>query len=297
MKHIFTLALLILACIRSEAQMPLVLSDDTIQIGSSMLPALSADIPEVDYDITLKEWVKNLESGTKSKVVTENGVMSIFGANIKKISANPINVYSTLTKYDEMVRLSASFEPRKDEYITKDVAEADYMNAQNYLKEFAKDRYIDFAKGEADAEEKKLRDLQKELSSLEREKSKMQRGIRKDNTSILREQENIVAWNNELRTLASALALAKQELSLMDPGPAQKEKQAAVRDLEKRQRKAKKSIESAERKIKKANSKIDGATKDIPKNENMQGKLKEEIAKQEAVFRTYDDKLQKIKSY
>ena len=40
--------------------------------------------------------------------------MSIFGAKIKAISPNPINVYSKLIRLDSMLQLFASFETKKD---------------------------------------------------------------------------------------------------------------------------------------------------------------------------------------
>ncbi len=71
-------------------------------------------IPEVNYDKTLKVWLRDLQAGTKSKVITENGEMSIFGAKIKAISPNPINIYSKLMRLDSMLQLFVSFEKKKD---------------------------------------------------------------------------------------------------------------------------------------------------------------------------------------
>lgn len=298
MKPLSAFVLLVFASFfEAEAQMPIVLSDDSLQIGNSRLPAISVDIPEVDYDKTLKTWIGDLQSGTKSKVVTDNNEMSIFGARLKTISTDPVNVYSTLTRFDQVLRLSAAFELKKDLYVEKAAGEAVYIKAQSFLKEFAKARYVEFAKAEADMEEKKLRDLQKELSSLEKEKSKMRKTIQSDNTSILREKENIVAQNNELTSVADALEVNNRELATMEPGPAQKEKQVYIKELEKRQKKALSSVKSSEKKINNANSKIKNANQDIPRNEKLQDKVKEQIAQQETVFQKYSDKLKKIRSY
>lgn len=298
MKQLSTfIFLILLSYLGTKAQMPITISNDTLQIGNSILPSISVDIPEVDHDRTLKEWIKELESGTKSKVVTENNEMSIFGARIKDISSDPVNVYSILTKFDEMVRLNVVFELKKDVYIDETSGEAEYIKAQNFLKGFAKSRYVEFAKGEADVEEKKLRDLERELSSLEREKSRMLRSIQSDNNKILSEKENITSQNNELTTVASELEAGKTELTTMEPGPAQQEKEVYIKDLEKRQNKALRSIESSENKIKNATSDIEKATNDIPKNEKMQENVKTQIAQQDAVFQRYSDKLKKIQSY
>jgi chromosome segregation ATPase len=258
---------------------------------------MSVTIPQVDYDKALKTWIRDLQSSTKSKVVTENGEMSIFGAKIKAISSNQINVYSKLVRLDSMLQLFASFETKKDMYIERSSGEPEYAKAQDFLKEFAKNQYIEVAKGQADAEEKKLRDLQKELSSLENEKSRMQKGIQSDNSTIASEKENIILMNNELNTVNTALLEQNNLLATMEEGPAKKELAVQIKDLEKRKKKAQNAIESSQKKINRSDSDINQATGDIPRNERMQEKVREQIMQQEAVYQKYADKLKKIKSY
>jgi len=298
MKTKFTLIILvIIPFLGINAQKPIIVSEDTLQIGKSLVPGLSVTIPEVDFEKALKTWTRDLQTGTKSKVVTENGEMSIFGAKIKAISPNQINVYSKLIKLDSMLQLIASFETKKDQYVERYSGESEYAKAQDYLKEFAKSQYIDVAKGQADAEEKKLRDLQKELSSLENEKSKMQKGIQTDNSTIASEKENITIQNNELNTVSAALIEQNSQITAMEEGPAKKEKAEQIKELEKRKKKAQNSIESSEKKINRSDSDINQATGDIPRNERMQEKVREQIFQQEAVYQRFADKLKKIKSY
>jgi chromosome segregation ATPase len=298
MKIKFTLFILILIpFLGINAQQPIIVSEDTLQIGKSLLPGLSVTIPESDFDKALKTWIRDLQTSTKSKVVTENGEMSIFGAKIKAISPNQINVYSKLVKLDSMLQLFASFETKKDQYLERYSGESEFVKAQDYLKEFAKSQYIDVAKGQADGEEKKLRDLQKELSSLENEKSKMQKGIQTDNSNISSEKENITVQNNELNTVNAAIIEQNSQLATMEEGPAKKEKAAQIKELEKRKKKALNSIESSENKINRADSDVNKSTGDIPRNERMQEKVREQIFQQEAVYQRFADKLKKIKSY
>ncbi len=281
-----------------KGQIPISVYDDTITIGTSSLPAIAVTIPESDYDKVLKIWIKELQTGTKSKVVNEKGEMSIFGARIKDISSNPLNVYSRLNKLESMLELVVSFELKKDVYIERSTGEAEYAKAVNFLKEFSKTQYISVARNEADAEQKKLRDLEKELSSLENEKSKLQKTIQSAKSTILSEQENITVQKNELSMVAGALEIQNRELEAMEEdNPAKKEKAQAVKDLERRQKRATNSIESSENKIKRANSDIEKAEAEIPRNEKMQEKVREQIKVQEAVFKKYDEKLKKIRSY
>ncbi|MBN2666611.1 MAG: hypothetical protein JXR67_08880 [Bacteroidales bacterium] len=287
----------LLPLIAVNSQKPIVLSEDSIQIGRSYLPSLSVTIPEADFDVVLKDWIKEIESGTRSKVVNENGEMSLFGARIRKIDAGDINVYSKLVRLDSMLQLFASFEVKKDEYIESATGSPAFVSAQEFMKEFAKNKYIDVAKSQADAEEKKLKDLQRELSSLESEKSRMQKNIQSNNSRISTENENIILMNNELNTVTAALAEQNSLLLTMEEGPAKDELEKQIKELEKRKKRAERNVKKAERKIGKADTSIDQATGDIPRNERMQEKVKEQIAAQEAVYQKYAEKLNKIRAY
>ena len=297
MKPFYSIVLLLLIPLMGlRAQKPIIVSEDSLKIGISTLPAIMVTIPEVSYDKALKDWIKLLQTGTKSKVVTENAEMSIFGAKIKDISENPVNVYSKFENGDSAIYLLASIELKKDQYIESATGEADFVKANNFMKEFAKSQYLDLAKDQADAEEKKLRDLQKELSSLENEKSRMHKSIQNGTSTIASEKESIVAQNNEITTVAAALVEHNALLATMEESPAKKEKVQYIKELEKRQKKAENSIQSSENKINRANSDIDKANSEIPRNEKMQDRVKEQIAEQEAVYQKYADKLKNIKS-
>ena len=131
MKHIYTLVVLILIPIAGmKAQMPIEVADAKLKIGSSEMPGLSVTIPEADYEKTLKEWTKLLESGTRSNVVQDNNEMTIFGARIKNISDDPLNVYSILTNTGSVLTLQAAFELKKDEFIERTVNDEDYAKAR-----------------------------------------------------------------------------------------------------------------------------------------------------------------------
>ena len=297
MKLKFTLILLALIPFSGiKAQQPIIVVEDTLEIGKFRMPGLSVTIPETDYDKAVKTWVKDLESGTKSKVMTERDEMSIFGARLKKISPNPVNIYSKFVKLDSMLKLYVSIETKKDEYIEK-ANNAEFIKVHDYIKEFAKNQYTDVAKAQADAEEKKLKDLQKELSSLENEKSKMLKTIQTDNASILSEKDNITRQNLELNSVDVSLKEQSSMLAGMEDGPAQKEKANQVKELEKRKKKALNEIDSSEKKIKKSNEAIEKANKAIPENDLMQQNLRDQIILQEGVYQKYTNKLNTIKSY
>ena len=298
MKSLCTLAFLILAISSGiKAQMPVSVTEDSLKFGKTTLPGISITIPEVNYENTLKAWIKNLESGSKSKVVTENNEMSIFGAKIKEISSNPVNVYSKMIKLDSTLKLTASFELKKDQYVDRTGTAAEFPKAEDYLKQFAKNQYIDVVKTQVDSEDKKLRDIEKELSSLEKEKNRMQKSISSNNTTIANEKENITVQNNELTTVTAAIVEHNRQLDTMSTGPAKEEKIKYLKDLDKRKKKAQSSIESSENKINKTKNDTDKTNAEIPKNEKMQEQVNERIQNQQGVLQKFTDKLKKIKSY
>lgn len=298
MKSLIVSVLLVaLLCTGIRAQTPINVEEDSLNFGKAILPGLTVTIPEVNYEQARKAWTRELQSGTKSKLVTDGNDMSIFGARIKEISPNPLNVYSRMTSRDSVVRLTVSFELKKDQYVEKSNSETEVNNAKNYLKGFAKNEYVEVAKYQADAEDKKLHDLQKQLSSLEREKSRLQKTIESGNTTISTERQNLAIQQNELNAVSDEIVAQNTQLSEPAADAVKKEKTDYVSGLEKRKKKAQNAIEDAQDKINKANYEIDKANQEIPKNERAQTDLNEKIENQQAVVAKFNDKLKTIKSY
>lgn len=268
-----------------------------MKFGKSRMNGLTVIIPEVNYDKTLKDWTKDLQAHSKSKLITENGEMSIFGAIIKEVTPNPVNVFSRLMNLDSTLKLKVVFEIKKDQYIDRSSGETEFTNAKNYLKQFAKNQYMDLAKNQADVENKKLRELESNLSSLEREKSRIQKSIESAKKTIATENENITKQKNGVDTVSSEITVQNRELNSMDEGPVKKEKTNYINGLEKQKKKAQNSIESSETRINKANAEIEKANSDIPNNEKMQEEVKGIIESQQAVCQKYADKIKTIKSF
>jgi hypothetical protein len=298
MKSISTLAgLLLVSFMGIIAQKPIIITLDSLDFGKGRIPGLSVLIPEVNYEKTLKAWTKELQSGTKSDLITENNELTIFGANIKDLSPNPVNVYSKLVNADSAQRLNVAFEVKKDSYIDKTTSEADLSQAKLYLNEFAKNQYIDLVKDQVDAEDKKLKTLEKELSSLEKEKTNLQKSIESDNTSIVTENDLITVQNNELASLTAEIIDENKQLSATTDGPTKKTKADYIKDLEKKKKKVQSTIESSQNKINKTNNNIDKAKAEISRNEKMQEQVSDKITVQQAVCQKFEAKIKSIKLY
>ena len=299
MKHPYLILCLVLlvAAPGLHGQKPIKVLEDSVQFGNYLYPGFNVTIPEAGFDNVLKNWIKLQETGTKSKVQTENGEMTIFGAIVKEISPAPVNIYSRLMNEDTVSRLIVSIELKKDQYVESALGDLQLTSARNYLKEFAKSQYIDFIKDELAAEEKILRDLNKDLGGLESSKTRTQRTARKQRNTVNDEQEKLLVKHNELSLLSNETINKNNEMIAMPVGAGRDAMATQIKELEKRRKKLQKDISKGERKINKARSAIDQADRSIPRNENEQSVMKSKIDAQQAVVQHFIDKLNTVRRY
>lgn len=298
MKRIYTIGLLLLISVNGLlAQKPVYISEDSLKTGKNILPALSVFIPEVNYETTLKKWIRLLESGTKSMVIAENEEMSIFGAILKDITNNPVNVYSRLTDQDTLLKLTASIELKKDLFVEKTTGETELAKTKAFLFKFAKEQYIELATEQLKLEENKLRDIERELGSLEKDETGMERSIRTAQKTIDTEKERLTVLRDELNAVSEVIADNTRILSSMKPGTEKDEKALFLKDLELKKKRTARSIAASENKISKAEETIEKAKHNIPEISDDQADTQDRIAVQESVVQRYTDKLNIIKEY
>lgn len=278
-------------------QKPIKVLEDSIQFGNYLYPGFNVTIPEANYDKILKDWVKTQENGTKSKVQTENGEMTIFGAIVKEVSPAPVNIYSRLMNEDTLTRLMVCIELKKDQYVESATGDIQLTSAKNYLKEFAKKEYMDVIKEQLAAEEKILRDLNKDLGGLENSKARSQRTAKNKRNTVNDEQEKLLVKHNELNLLSNEIITKNNEMMAMPVGAGRDAMASQITELEKRRKKLQKEISQGENRISKARSDIDQADRAIPRNENEQSVMKTKIDAQQAVVQSFIDKLNNVKLY
>jgi predicted nucleic acid-binding Zn-ribbon protein len=288
---------LMLPALTLRAQKPITIMEDSLLVGKYMHPGISVTIPEVNYEKTLKNWIKQIEAGTKSKEVTEDGMMTLFGAMLKKISPNPVNMYSKLVNQDTLNKLLVCIEIKKDEYLEPALGDAQMMVAKDYLKAFAKDQYIEFIKDEVAAEEKKLKDLTGQLSSLENDYSKTQKKAESSRNTISKEQETLATMNGQLSQLSTDINRENSVMIGMDTGPEKEAQAARIKEMNKTKKKLQKDISKAESNIKEAESSIAQADDAIPLNKNEQAVMQQKIDEQTVVVQKFNDKLNTVKLY
>ena len=282
MKHFYTfLALFLFLPVGIRAQGPIVLTEDSVRFGTSSMPGFSVVVPEVEYERTHKNWVKELETGTRSKVVEKGDELSIFGAKIKDVSENPVNVYSTITDMNGGVALLVAIELEKDKY----TGETERSGARNFLFEFAKKEYIALVQDQLNTEQKILRDLEGELASLERGQERMEKSTRSNSEVVAGERVRLNQLNNELANSDTSVA----GMGANDPDSA--------KEAEKERKKTSREIKSSEKKLSQAEKEITENDRKLPGNATDQNAARLRVSQQEAVVMRFEDKLEAIKQF
>lgn len=279
----------------SYAQKPIGFTDDEMKFGNTMCPGVWVDIPEVNAETIKSAWKKTLEKGSKSKALIAGNEITIFGAILKEITTNPVNIFSAIQEKDSVVKLFASVELSRDEFAG--VNRPEYDRIKSLLKEFAKENYSKVAKDQLSDEEKKLKDLEKELSSLRREKEKLEKEIQSANTTISEETYKITTTEKEIVEANASYETRAPEVNSMVEGKEKKAAQSELKSLEKKIKDLQKSNVNSESKISKSHTVIKENTAAIELNLVKQDDLGLTINQQKMVVNKYTSKLNIIQSY
>lgn len=299
MKTIFaSLTFWFIAGILVNAQKPITINESSIQFKHGTIPGIMVTIPEIPLKTIEESWINSLEKRTKSKVQKEMGEMSIFGSNIKEVAGGPINIYSYIRETDSVVWLAASFELKKDEYITSEKRDFEFNKAKKYLFQFAKELYLDLAKNQLQTEEKRLSNMENNLSSLQNNKSKLDKMMQSNNTTMTSINNELVVLRANLQSLNIELATQTSQLEAMDDGAGKEEKRKYISGLEKKIKKTNSDISSGEKKVAALSAEIENAQKNgLPDILKEQEQLRKEINQQKEVVRSYSNKYSTIKAY
>lgn len=288
MKYLYSILILsFLTCGNIISQQPILISEDSLEFAGSTMPGFKVLIPEATYDKTVKNWTKELESGTRSKIVEKNNEMSIFGARIKDVSDNPVNIYSTIHEGENTIELLTAIELERNNFITG----SDAGNAKQFLFDFAKEQYMEVVDEQLSAEKSKLRDLEGDLNSLQRAQSRMETSSKNNTELIAEEEERLRNLTNELEYLTAGNDSGEVVVGMGASNPDD------ARDIEKQTKKIEREISSAEKKISRAEAEIEENSRAVPKNAEAQESARNKVTEQQAVVRSLEEKLDNIKDY
>jgi len=277
------------------AQKPITFEDDSQTFGNVDFPGIWVSIPEASTEKVLSSWIKNIQKGTKSKVVTNGMDASLFGALIRSIYEGPVNIESRVRNQDSLVLLFAGVELRRGEFAEKGTKEYDKLKA--YLKNFAKSEYLKVAEEQLSREESKLKDLEKELSGTRKGKEKMEKAVQSSNNTIAAENDKIASLRKQLSVTDENIDHISSKLSITEDPEAKKSWQSEMKAAQKKKKGQLKSINASENKIAKAKDKIRDTKNNIDLNLGTQDQISVSVNEQKMVVLKYQNKVKTIKSY
>ncbi len=295
--RLFVLLALTITGAGLNAQKPIIVTEESVSIKDTTYPGLSVTIPEVNYEAAQKNWIRELQSGTKSKVVTENQEMTIIGANIKAITPTPVNVYSKFINRDSLLFLMVAIELGKNKYVEKANGENELAKAKSFIKQFARDQYVYRVEDELKSEHKNLKSLENDLESLKDKKLHIQKSIQSNKSDSLQAVNNISILKSEIAGQTKEIMDQNNQLISMQPGKVKDDKTEYIKATEKKKKKAYNEVESLENKISKLHSENEQFNDLIVKNESDQEVLKGKITQQQLVVQKYSEKLKTVKAY
>lgn len=278
---------------RTMGQDPIFVSDDTLHYGNSLMPGQSVIIPEVDYEETMKQWIKKLEAGTRSRAVRKGSELYIFGARLRSVFDDPVNVYSRLTEQDSAIKLQVAVELMKDEY-----AEGSMLDKiRTYLVDFAKDQYLSLVSKQVQIERRNLASLERKLASLQRAQENMERSNRVNNEIVKTEKEKLINLKYDLITITADINEYNEQLRSMTVDEFNNLGPHYLKNLEKLEKKTRKDIRSGEKKLSKAQNELERNRIEMPEVVKNREIAVNHVSEQEYVLQKFVDKYDIIKEF
>ncbi len=267
-------------------------------LGDDEYKGIQVLIPEAEYELVEKMWIKALEKGTKSNVAeAHDGEYTIFGAYLKALGEDPVNIYSQIIPADSTVKLNSCIELKRNVFLTEDLYESEFNLFSDYLKEFAKEIYLDVVSEQVKAEEDVLKDLNKELKNLQNEKEAINKGISENEHEVEVSEDKIDILSADIAVKNEEIAREKVNLSAAGD-PVQ---EAAIKEILKKAENGKKKLQKDLKKEKKKivgyESDIDKALLEIPSMNAQLVSKREEIEIQSNILLQVELKQESIKNY
>ena len=280
-------------------QKPIDVSGTDFKLGEDEYSGVQVLIPEAASEQVESMWIKALEKGTKSKVAeAHHGEITIFGAFLKSVGDDPVNIYSQIIPRDSIVELNACIELKRNEFITENLYESEFNQLKVYMANFGKEVYIEEVEEQLEAEENVLKELEKELKQLQNDKESMEKKISKNEHDITVSDDDIRILDADIAVKNEELAQAKLRSASVGNDEVQKETvDAEIKDIEKEKKKMLKSVEKEKKNIVGFNADIDNIKLEIPAMVERQNQKMQEIEQQRNKVTTFENKLTTVENY
>lgn len=274
-------------------------SGANFKFGQDEYSGVQVLIPEAERELVENMWIKEIEKRTKSKVSqAHQGEITIFGAFIKSIGEDPVNIYSQIIPRDSIVELNACIELKRNEFITEELYESEFNELKIFMHNFGKEAYLDEVEEQVKAEENVLKELEKELKKLQSEKESLEKKISKNEHNITVSDDDIRIFDADIAVKNEEIARVKVRMgSVGDDAVLKETLESELKDLEKEKKKMQNDVKKEKKKIVGYESDIDNIKLEIPALVEQQNLKMQEIEQQRTNVNLFENKLTTISNY
>ncbi len=299
MKKIIYLVGLLIVPLVLFGQKTIEVSGASFKLGQDEYSGVQVLIPEAERELVENMWIKEIEKRTKSKVSqAHQGEITIFGAFIKSIGDDPVNIYSQIIPRDSIVELNACIELKRNEFITEDLYESEFNELKAFMHDFGKEAYIKEVEDQLEAEEIVLKELEKELKKLQNDKEGLEKKVSKNEHDITVSDDDIRILDTDIAVKNEEIARVKVRMgSVGDDAVLKETLESELKDLEKEKKKMQNSVQKEKKRIVGYESDIDNITLEIPALVEQQNQKMQEIEKQRNRVGQFESKQATIKAY
>ncbi|NNC94648.1 MAG: hypothetical protein HKN92_03735 [Chitinophagales bacterium] len=252
-------------------------------------------VPQINVKEFEKNWGKKLKEGSKEKVEKANDEMFILNAVKKRITSEPINIYSRFYETPNGIELVVFYQTLNGFIST----EGDHEKASAVkvvLTEFGEEMYRLAVENELSNENSALKSLEKDLDKMIKDNEKMHKDISSFEREIERTKQEIAENLGDQERLSRDIEIQKEVLHRI-AGATEEQLEVQQKKLDGLERDRKKLIKQNEKMhvdIDNLEAKIRDRERDIVKN-NEEQKLKTiEITSQKEVILNVKKKLKSI---
>lgn len=295
------LAIIFIGSLTIQAQNEIQVTNKFISMSQGEQPAYIVEIPEANYESSLKNWKKLIRQNTKNKIEESGHEIVMKSTLIEDIYSKPINLYSAIIIGDSSLKLIAVYEIDSVffdfEKVEKSVVN-EKINSQikHFMYNFASQQYMYAVEDELEAEENKLKYLQKELASLGKQSENNMKDNSENEQNIKNSQDAINSYEidnerkqNEINAKKEAISGISNDPELLDQAKGQ------LKSLEKEKKGIEGKLEKEQKNIIKYQANIESLNIELERILELQGTKKEEIDAQELVVENVRKKLHAIK--
>lgn len=255
------------------------------------------DIPQAKLKDVVNAWKKYIKRGeTKASVESNEDEYQIIGTALTNISAQPMNVYTTIKEAEKAIRITSFFTEDDSNFISTSLNAEKASATEKLMKDFARMQYRLAVENELNDETKNLEKLENEKEDLINDNEKSNKNISEYERKIDRAKAEIESNGSEQSKRRADVANQKEIVRSTTPKTETYDlEEKKLNSLEKELKKLEKQGENLHSDIDGWNSDIRSEKRNIEKTDDEIKEKKEAISKQKDHVKAVKEKMLNIR--